>query len=173
MSDDDITPATESDTEQIARLVKGAKIGLFTTVNADGQLVSRPLGVQGEFDGELWFFSQDPSPKTEDIRANPSVNVAFESSKGYLSVAGSAAVVHDAAKVDEFWSPSAEAWFPAGREDPSIALIRVRAESVELWATEDPKPVVLLKVAAAAIRGGQPDIGENRTVSFDESPSSN
>ncbi|NQX26762.1 pyridoxamine 5'-phosphate oxidase family protein [Microbacteriaceae bacterium VKM Ac-2854] len=167
MTDDITTPATTSDIEQIARLVKSAKIGLFTTVNTDGQLVSRPLGVQGEFDGELWFFSQDPSPKTDDIRANPSVNVAFESSKGYLSVAGSAEVVHNDAKIDEFWGAHAEAWFPEGREDPSVALIRVVAESVELWATEDPKPVVLLKVAAAAIRGGQPDIGENRTVSFE------
>lgn len=164
---DSVQTANPSDTEQIARLVSSAKIGLFTTVNAEGSLVSRPLGVQGEFDGELWFFSQDPSPKTDDIRANPNVNVAFESSKGYLSVAGTAEVVHDDAKIDEFWRPAAEAWFPGGREDPTVALIRVIADTVELWTTDDPKPIILLKVAAAAIRGGQPDIGENRTVSFE------
>ncbi|NQX12938.1 pyridoxamine 5'-phosphate oxidase family protein [Microbacteriaceae bacterium VKM Ac-2855] len=163
-----VTPATPADIEQIATLVKSAKIGMLTTVDAEGRLVSRPLGVQEtDFDGELWFFTQDPSPKVDDIRANPAVNVAFEAKKGYLSVAGSASIVHDRAKIDALWSTSAEAWFPEGKDDSTVALIKVVAESVELWTTDDSKPVVLLKVAAAAIRGGQPDIGENRTVTFD------
>ena len=37
----------------------------------------------------------------------------------------------------------------------------------ELWATDEPRPVVLFKVLKAAVTGGQPDIGENRTVSFE------
>ncbi|MCJ1696048.1 pyridoxamine 5'-phosphate oxidase family protein [Rathayibacter caricis] len=168
MTDTDITPADSDDVAQIAELVKSAKIGLLTTVNATGQLVSRPLAAQDtDFDGVLWFFTQDPSPKVEDIRANPSVNVAFESKKGYLSVAGTASVVHDAAKVDELWSPSVSGWFPDGRNDPTVALIRVDAETVELWASDEPGPVVLFKVLTAAVRGGQPDVGENRTVSFE------
>lgn len=162
------TPATAADIEQIAALVKSAEIGLLTTITTDGQLVSRPLAAQEiDFDGELWFFTQDPSPKVDDIRANPSVNVAFEAKKGYLSVAGTASIVHDPAKIDELWSTAAAAWFPEGKDDPTIALVKVVAETVELWTTDDSKPVILLKLAAAAIRGGQPDIGENRTVSFD------
>ncbi|KQQ04123.1 MULTISPECIES: pyridoxamine 5'-phosphate oxidase family protein [unclassified Rathayibacter] len=168
MTDTEITPAGSDDIAQIAELVTSARIGLLTTVNETGQLVSRPLAAQDtDFDGDLWFFTQDPSPKVDDIRANPSVNVAFESKKGYLSVAGSATIVHDAAKVDELWTPSVSAWFPEGKEDPTIALIRVAAETVELWTTDDARPVVLFKVIAAAVTGGQPDIGENRTVSFE------
>ncbi|MDY0913107.1 pyridoxamine 5'-phosphate oxidase family protein [Rathayibacter festucae] len=168
MTDTSITPATDDDRAQITEIVKSAKIGLLTTVNATGQLVSRPLAAQDiDFDGDLWFFTQDPSAKVEDIRVNPSVNVAFESKKGYLSVAGSATVVHDPAKVDELWSPSISAWFPDGKDDPSVALLRVSAETVELWVTDSPAPVVLFKVAKAAVTGGQPDIGENRTVSFE------
>ncbi|AZZ54721.1 pyridoxamine 5'-phosphate oxidase family protein [Rathayibacter iranicus] len=168
MTETEIAPADSGDRAQITELVKSAKIGLLTTVNATGQLVSRPLAAQDvDFDGELWFFTQDPSPKVDDIRVNPSVNVAFESKKGYLSVAGSATVVHDRAKVDELWSPAVASWFPDGKDDPSVALIRVNAETVELWATDEPRPVVLFKVLRAAITGGQPDAGENRTVSFE------
>ncbi|SMH47357.1 General stress protein 26 [Rathayibacter oskolensis] len=168
MTDTDITPADADDIAQIAELVSSAKIGLLTTVTATGQLVSRPLAAQDtDFDGNLWFFTQDPSPKVDDIRANPSVNVAFESKKGYLSVAGSASVVHDTAKIDELWTPSVSAWFPEGKEDPTIALLRVQAETVELWAMDEPRPVVLFKVLKAAVTGDQPDVGENRTVSFE------
>ncbi|MBF4463546.1 MULTISPECIES: pyridoxamine 5'-phosphate oxidase family protein [unclassified Rathayibacter] len=168
MTDTDITPADPNDVAQIAELVKSAKIGLLTTVTATGQLVSRPLAAQDtDFDGVLWFFTQDPSAKVDDIRANPSVNVAFESKKGYLSVAGSATVVHDSAKVDELWSPSLSGWFPDGKDDPTVALIRVEAETVELWASDEPRPVVLFTVLKAALTGGRPDVGDNRTVSFE------
>ena len=75
--------------------------------------------------------------------------------------------VHDPAKVDELWSPAVAGWFPDGKDDPTVALIRVEAETVELWATDEPRPVVLFKVLKAAVTGGQPDIGEYRTVSFE------
>ncbi|WP_188756689.1 pyridoxamine 5'-phosphate oxidase family protein [Microbacterium album] len=160
-----IPQATDDDLETITKIVKAARIGLLTTVSRDGQLHSRPLAAQDvEFDGDLWFYTQNPSEKVDDIVAHPAVNVAFESNKGYLSVAGTAEIVHDRSKIDEYWSPAVEAWFPEGREDPSIALIRVRAESAEFWATDEPRIVSAFKIAKATVTGGQPDVGENRTV---------
>jgi len=32
---------------------------------------------EAEFDGDLWFFSYDGSPKIADIMTHPQVNVAF------------------------------------------------------------------------------------------------
>ena len=150
----------------LAALLKDAKVALLTTVSTEGHLHSRPLALkQDEFNGELWFLTQQPSSKTEDIQANPQVNVAIESDKGWVSIAGSATVVRDEAKVDELWSPASSAWFPEGREDPTIALIRVDGISAEIWSTDDPKVVTLFKVTKAALTGGQPDVGENK--SFD------
>ena len=157
--------ASTDDISTVAELIKASRIALFTTVNSHGQLTSRPLAVQEvEFDGDLWFFTQHPSDKTEEIAANPQVNVSLESGKGYISVAGTAELVHDEAKIDELWSTRVEAWFPQGREDPAIALIKVHADAAEYWSTDDPKPVIFFKVAKAALTGGQPDIGENKTV---------
>jgi len=156
--------ASTDDLETISRLIAASKIALLTTTNSKGQLVSRPLAVQeAEFDGDVWFFTQHPSDKTTDIAANDQVNVSFESGKGYLSIAGTAELVSDRVKIDELWSTSTEAWFPDGK-DESVALIRVQADSAEFWSTTDPRPVVLLKVAKAAMTGGQPDVGDNRTV---------
>lgn len=157
--------ATTEETAEVATLVKSSKIALVTTVTEDGALVSRPLATQEvEFDGDLWFFTQDPSPKVTEIKANPNVNASFESKKGYLSVSGTAEVVHDRAKIDELWSKSVEAWFPDGKDDSGVALIKIAAQTAEFWATNEPQPVVLFKVAKAAATGGTPDIGENKTV---------
>jgi general stress protein 26 len=153
------------DIRTVAELVKKAKVALLTTQTSAGALVSRPLAVQDvEFDGDLWFFSQDPSHKTAEIATNPQVNVAFESGKGYLSVSGHAEVVHDRARVDEYWSKPVEAWFPGGTDDPTIALIVVHADTAEYWATDDPKAVMAFKIAKSVVTGHRPDVGENRTL---------
>lgn len=157
--------ATTEEIATVAKLVKASDIALLTTVNDHGQLTSRPLAVQElEFDGDLWFFTQDPSDKTAEIAANHQVNVSLESGKGYLSIAGTAETVHDQAKIDELWSKRVEAWFPEGKDDPTIALIKVHADAAEYWSTDDPKPVIFFKVAKAAVSGGQPDIGNNETI---------
>lgn len=43
-------------------------------------------------------------------------------------------------------------------------LITVHADDAEYWSTDGPKPVIFFKFITAAFAGGQPDIGENKTV---------
>jgi len=150
---------------KVAAIVESARIAVVTTVAASGKLVSRPLAVQHrDFDGTLWFFTQDPSHKTEQVAVNDQVNVAFSSDAGWVSVSGSASVSHDQAKIDEFWNSHAEAWFDGGRHDPAVALLEVEAESAEYWSVEDPKLVTAVKYAKARLTGSKPDLGENASV---------
>jgi len=159
------TTPTDEERETLAKLLKKAKIALITTVSADNQLVSRPMAVkERDFDGDLWFFTEDPSHKTDEVRSNPEVNVALESGSGWVSIAGIASIVKDAAKIDELWDTAAEAWFQNGRDDPKVALLKVTARTAEYWATDEPKPLVLFKYAKAAVTGGQPKVGESHTV---------
>ncbi len=159
---------TQDEIERLGTLIGKARIGIITTVDEDGALVSRPMAVKDrDFDGDLWFFTEDPSHKTDEVRANPQVNVALDSGKGWVSLAGEATVVKDAAKIDELWDTGAEAWFTDGRNDPKVALLKVTAHTAEYWATDDPKPLVLFKYAKAAVTGGRPNVGEARTVDLD------
>ncbi|WP_375405124.1 pyridoxamine 5'-phosphate oxidase family protein [uncultured Amnibacterium sp.] len=160
--------ATTDELEQLQVLIGKARIGIITTVNEEGHLVSRPMAVkEREFDGDLWFFTEDPSHKTDEIRSNPQVNVALESGKGWVSLAGEAEIVTDAAKIDELWDTGAQAWFEQGRADPKVALLKVTAHTAEYWASDDPKPLVLLKYVKAAVTGGRPSVGEARIVDLD------
>lgn len=122
--------------EQLAELIRDVDIAMFTTTGVDGRLYSRPLGTQEvEFDGDLWFATAADSPKVAEISLNPQVNVAYASpSKNtYVSVAGTARIVDDRAKVEELWSPAMKLFFPRGKDDPNLRLIHVRAESAEYW----------------------------------------
>lgn len=160
--------ADNDDLAQLRGLIEKTRIGIITTVNLDGHLVSRPMAIkEREFDGDLWFFTEDPSHKTDEVRANPQVNVALDSGKGWVSLAGEAEIVRDAAKIDELWDTAAEAWFTEGRSDPKVALLKITAHTAEFWATDEPKPLLLFKYAKAAIGGGRPDVGTATIVDLD------
>jgi len=159
--------ATTAEIEQLGKLIGKADIGILTTTSPDRQLVSRPMGViDRAFDGTIWFFTQDPSHKTDEVRANDQVNVALQAGDGWVSVAGTASVVTDRATIDELWTAGAEAWFENGKEDPNVALLRVDADTAELWTISDPKVVTLFKYAKAVVTGSTPDIGEAKTIAL-------
>ena len=57
------------------------------------------------------------------------------------------------------WNPMAAAWFPEGKEDPSISLIKVHPHSAEYWESTNSKVVQLLGVARALLTGKRYDTG--------------
>jgi general stress protein 26 len=156
---------TNDELDTIRTIISRSKVALLTTETASGELHCRPLAVLGhDFDGSLWFFTQDPSPKVDDVALHPKVNVAYRDGKGYLSIAGTASVEHDSTRIDQLWNPMVEAWFEHGRDDPSVALLRVDAHSAEYWASDKPAVARAFEIAKAVVTKTQPDVGENRTV---------
>lgn len=146
-------------------IISSTRFATVTTRDRSGDLVSRPLAVlKHDFDGTVWFFTQDPSPKTEDIAKDDHVNVAYADGASVVSLAGHASVDHDQARIDEFWNPWAEAWFEGGRADPSVALLKVQATSAEYWHIDKPAVVRGFEVVKSLVTHSAPDVGESRTV---------
>ena len=152
-------PATAEDEQTIEKLVAKASIALVTTVAEDGSLVSRPLAVQQrEFDGDLWFFTKINSPKTTELSRDNEVNLGYcdPSKQHYVSVSGKAEIVRDRAKIEEKWSEGLRTWFPEGKDDPSIALIRVHPAKGEYWDSPSSTVLHLYGYAKAALTGQSP-----------------
>jgi general stress protein 26 len=171
MSDQTSTPDPSDDLATVRRILTSARTATVTSRAASGALHSRPLallehGVDGteNFAGSLWFFTADPSEKTDEIRRHPEVNVAVGDGKGYLSLSGSASIDRSQPRIDLLWNPWAEAYFEGGREDPAVALLRVDVESIEFWDLDRPAIKRAVEVAAALIAKRPPEVGESRTV---------
>ena len=160
--------ATPEELKTVADVLDKARIGLLATVDESGHLVSRPLAiVDRDFDGAVYFFVQKDSHKVHDIESEPQVNVGVETSKGWLSISGTATLTQDRATIDELWNTGAEAWFDQGRDDPQVALLKVDAHTVESWTSTEPKAVTLFKYAKAAALGGHPEhVGDNETIAL-------
>lgn len=147
--------------------IKDVRVAMLTTLEASGSLRSRPMYTQqAEFDGELWFFTSDTSGKVAEIEGDSDVNLAYAEPKDslYVSVSGKAEIVHDRAKIDELWNPSLNAWFKGGKDDPHIALLRVRVTEAEYWDDDHSKMSQLFGMVKAAVTGETYSGTEHGTV---------
>lgn len=150
----------------MAGIVKDVKFAMLTTTTAEGHLHARPMTTQEkEYDGDLWFIGAKDTEAVADMKARPQVNVSFsDPGKGtYLSVNGTAELVEDRTKLDELWSDFYKAYFPQGKTDPNIQLIKINAQGAEFWEG-DGKVKSLFQMAKGLIKGEQPELGKNDTV---------
>ncbi len=158
-------PDNVSDIAKVAELAKGIRIAMLTTVDGEGQLISRPMAQQEvEFDGDLWFFAERTSRKIMQIVANPRVGVALTSNDVWVSIFGTAEIVTDAEKVHELWNAWVAAWLPQGPDDPNVVLIKVTGIGAEYWDTPGGRIASAISFVKAKVTGQRYDGGENERV---------
>lgn len=164
----------EKKLDDLYKLIDGIEVAMFTTRRADGQLVSRPMQVQGREPGaDLWFVTATDADKLDELEFDPHVNLAFyrDRTREWVSVSGTARVSQDRAKIEELYKPDWKAWLPSeggnrdgGPDDPRWALVLVDAQTVVYMVSDTPRPVALFEVAKGILTGSTPDIGSVRTV---------
>ena len=54
----------------------------------------------------------------------------------FACLSGTISVSNDPLMIDKLWNKQVEAWFPGGKDDPNLALIRLDIDSAELWETD-------------------------------------
>jgi len=107
----------------------------FVMVGLNGEH-SEPLTAQLDEDqvDTLWFFV---AKDNRLIRGGAAM--AHFVSKGhdyFACLAGEIRESDDPAMIDKLWSKPVEAWFPGGKNDPNLALIRFDIRDAELWETD-------------------------------------
>lgn len=161
-----------SRSEAIAKiwtLIRDTKIAMLTTHSSHG-LHSRPMATQElEFQGELWFLSRQQSGKVDEIEHGGMVNLTYVNSgaHAYVSLSGRAELSQDRAKIDELWKPMHMAWFPLGKDDPEIMVIKVMVDEAEYWDAPGNALVRSYQLLKAVVTQGKSKVGDHQKVALD------
>ena len=155
---------TTDDLRKLGELIEGIEVAMLTTHAADGSMVSRPLQTL-EFDasGDLVFFTAADSRKLDELAANPDVNLAFANPKKqiYVSVRGTARTDRDRATIDALWSPVQKVFFPAGKDDSNLVVLRVRVRDAAYWESAGNFVARALDFAAGMLSHDARDLGKH------------
>jgi len=161
--------AQPDEIKRMSEMIKDIDFAMLTTQEHDGTLRSRPMSTQEvEFDGDLWFFTGMESGKVAEIKEDQQVNVSYadKDEQRYVSVSGKAKVLRDQQKIDELWSPALKVWFPNGKDDPNVGLIKVDVTQAEYWDSSSNSMVRVAQFAKALVTGDHEDMGKNRKINL-------
>lgn len=159
----------KTDLKKLIDKIKDIDTAMMTTADDDGSLRSRPMrNMQIKEDGVIWFFTGYESAKTHELQNDAHVNLSYANPDDqlYVSVSGRATISRDKAKIDELWNPAMKAWFPEGKDDPNIGLIKVTVDKAEYWDSPSSAMVHLYGMVKAAITGERADPGENKKINL-------
>lgn len=153
---------------KIAELIKDIQMAMLTTVSPEGPLHSRPMATQQTpFEGELLFLTGEDSGKVHEIEDDAEVALTYVAPKHtFLTLSGRASILNDRGLIERLWNPSYKAWFPEGKEDPNIRVLRVVVDQAEYWDAPSNAIVRNVKILARAVTGGKTRVGEHARVTL-------
>ena len=122
---------------------------------ADGAAHSEPLTAQldeDQVDTLFFFIGRDNRIAGKDKLMLQFVSRGHDF---FACLHGKARIDDDRAQIDKLWNRQVEAWFPGGKDDPNLALLRVDIDSAELWETDMSFSGLVKMLFGGPIRSGE------------------
>ena len=132
---------------------------MMTTVEAGGQLHTRPMANQEtDANGDIWFFTDHDGSVVKNLKSNPQVSLGYSNASGrHAAVSGTGKEVYDRAMIEAKWSEDIKAWFPKGKSDPNLTLVKVTPERGEYWDAGSSTVISGLGYLKAKLTGEKAD----------------
>ena len=131
-----------SEAEITARFWKALESDMFVMLGIDGVDDGRAQPMTAQLlndDGYVYFFTTKDNGLVENMHRSPRAIATFVS-KGhdlFATINGNLEEEQDRAKIDQLWNPHIAAWYPGGKDDPSLQLIRLDPEAAQIWLNEN------------------------------------
>jgi len=128
--------ADDSPQEIAAKFLEKLKDSPFVMIGLNDGQHSEPMTAQIDDDqpNTLFFFAG----KDNRIAGGGQAMAQFVG-KGhdfFACLSGHVSKDNDPAQIDKLWDKQVEAWFPQGKSDPNMTLLRFDINSAELWETD-------------------------------------
>jgi general stress protein 26 len=122
----------------------------------------------------MLFHANSESGKTDDLKSDSDINLAFLNSSGeWASISGRADIVTDRETVKKYYSPALKAWIgdlgdgkhDGGPDDPRIIIIKVKAATAQYAISKRTTVGGLVELAKGVATGEAPDVNKLRHLS--------
>ena len=163
MKTNDLTNDNITDSKHhLQALIANFDIAMLVTHTADG-MYARPMAIACFNDGvDAYLVTHIDSIKVDEISANPLALLTFQSDKKFASVRGDIAVTQDRHLIEKVWKEVWKVWFPLGKSDPTIALLKFTAHEGEYWDNAGLLGLkYIYKAAKAYVTGEAPQSSGN------------
>jgi len=117
-------------------------------------------------DNALWFFTNDDNDLIKAVREGQDKAMFIVEAKDQefqACIGGRLSEDRDRERIERYWSPMTAAWFPRGKDDPTLTLLRLDLIDAQTWASKGGVRFAW-EIAKANLTGSQPDVGRESHV---------
>jgi general stress protein 26 len=117
---------------------------------------------------EIWFFTRDDADIAAEAAAGVQARLIFVSKDQdvFADVTGQLQRIHDPARIERYWNPMVAAWYPEGKDDPHLTMLRFMPNSGQIWVSKQGVLRMVFEVARANITKTTPNVGGRADVRF-------
>ena len=165
MSRDATTPAQAEET--FWKSLKESNTGMLG-LDRPGYHAQPMTGFAEPETGTIWFFTRNDTDFARDVAAEngsgggPSGMFTYQAKdqKVQACIHGALSIDHDRERIDRFWNPVVAAWYPDGKDDPALTLIRFDAKDGRVWASDIGVLGFGYQVLKANLTKSTPELGD-------------
>ena len=159
MATPDLSP--EHLRERLWKELSDARIVMLGLIGGEPNHMQPMAAFADEDDGTLWFFTKTDTDLVHQTGAGHQAAVCLmaKDMEFQASIQGSLVQEMDRTKMDKFWSPFVAAWYPDGKDDPKLTMMRLDAHDARVWVSKGGPIAYPLEIAKANVTHKMPDVG--------------
>jgi general stress protein 26 len=141
-------------------------LGMLAVVDGEPQHFQPMMGFPEREQGLVWFFTRKDTDLARDAEEPRRAMFILQARDRELQacISGELTARLDRERLDRFWSPHVDAWFPKGKDDPQLAMLCLACEDARVWISEAGPLRYAWEVARANTVKEQPDLGGRTDV---------
>lgn len=115
---------------------------------------------------QLWFFVGAETALAHDIVEGRSGMFVFQRDDIQACISGDLQIHYDRARIDRYWNAVVAAWWPGGKDDPNLTLIRMDCDEAQVWLARSGPARFAWEIAKANATKHAPDVGGHASLRF-------
>jgi len=144
----------KAERQRVRQVIAQTSVAMFVTLDDHGDHQGRPmLPLLVDNDPHIYLLTRQSSRKVTHVEARPQVGLMISAADSYFSIVGRADISRDAQLIGRLWHPSYRAWFPGGRDDREVTVLRVSVDRIDYWEPPRSRFVRVFQAARAVLTG--------------------
>ena len=130
---------------------------------------TQPMTAFAERENELvWFFTRNDTDLAQEAIGSTEARLIFgaKDDKLFADISGTLSVDHDLGRIEKYWNAVVAAWYPGGKKDPHLTLLKFTPRSGQVWISQKGLMGFAVEITKANISKTLPDVGSSAKVSF-------
>jgi general stress protein 26 len=118
--------------------------------------------------GQIWFYTRDDTDLARAVQdgGDAMFVVQAKDMDFQACVGGRLTQALDRARMDQYWNPVVAAWYPEGKDDPRLTLLRFDAGEAQVWLSQSNPLAFGFQIAKANLTHRPPNVGESATINL-------